>query len=352
MIAPIDEERILCACVRDGIVRPGLIAGGSVRELPYGPVDTTPLPLGGGAVFIAAPPDGPARVCFAERLDEATSTVLRAASTYALAAGDVSIGEPLAVPTLDGETAHAFFYPPANARFTGPPDERPPLIVMSHGGPTSMHTNAFGIGIQWWTSRGFAVAHVNYRGSSGFGRAYRRRLEGGWGVIDVLDCISVARALAADGRCDPARIAIRGGSASGMTALLAVATSNVFAAATSLYGVMELEALAAETHKFEARYTDLLVGPLPETRERYRERSPVTHVDTIDVPVMLFQGLDDRVVPPSQAIAMRDALAARGVPVVYEAFEGEGHGFRKAETTRRVHERELEFYRDAFGLNA
>jgi dipeptidyl aminopeptidase/acylaminoacyl peptidase len=352
MIAPIDDERVLCAFIRDGIEHPGLIAGGTVRALPYGPVDTTPLPLGSGAVFLSTPADASAAICRAPQIDDAARVVLRAATARALDPADISIGEPLAFPASDGETVHAFFYPPKNARFAGLPDELPPAIVISHGGPTSMHTNSLSMGIQWWTTRGFAVAHVNYRGSSGFGRAYRGRLAGEWGVIDVLDCISVARGLGATGRCDPARIAIRGGSASGMTALLAVATSNVFRAAASLYGVMELESLAGETHKFEARYTDRLVGPLPEARERYRERSPVTHVATIDVPVILFQGLEDRVVPPSQAIAMRDALAARGVTVEYEAFAGEGHGFRQAETIRRVHERELAFYLGAFGITA
>ncbi|MGA2396160.1 MAG: prolyl oligopeptidase family serine peptidase, partial [Candidatus Lustribacter sp.] len=351
-IAPLDEERVLCAFVRDGIVQPGLIAGGALRELPYGPVDTAPLPFGDGAVYIAAPPDAPAAVCIAAQLDAGTPAVLRTASANALDPAGVSIGEPLSVPTADGERVHFFYYPPCNARFTGPAGERPPLVVMSHGGPTSMHTNAFNAGLQWWTSRGFAVAHVNYRGSSGFGRAYRKRLAGEWGVVDVLDCISVARYLIESGRCDPARIAIRGGSASGMTALLAVAGSDVFGAATSLYGVMELEALAADTHKFESRYMDSLVGPLPAARERYRERSPVTHADRINVPVLLFQGLDDRIVPASQAIAMRDALTARNVPVIYEDFAGEGHGFRKAETIVRVLERELEFYRDVFGLRA
>ena len=352
MIAPLDGERVLCAFVRDGIEHPGLIAGGTVRELPYGPVDTTPLPLAGGAVFLARAPDASAAVCFAPRLDDAGRVVIRAANALALDPAGVSVGEPLTVPAGEGETVHLIYYAPQNARFAGPAGERPPLIVMSHGGPTAMHTTGFNLGIQWWTSRGFAVAHVNYRGSSGFGRAYRQRLDGAWGVIDVLDCINAARYLAETGRCNPERIAIRGGSASGMTALLAVATSDVFRAAVSLYGVMELEALAADTHKFEARYTDGLIGPLPAARERYRERSPINHVGTIDVPVLLFQGLEDHVVPPSQATAMRDALRARNIPVVYEAFEGEGHGFRKAETIARVHERELAFYRDVFGLTA
>ena len=352
VIAPLDAARVLCAFIRDGTMYPGLIASGFVRELPYGPVDTTPLPFRNGAVYLAAAPDAPAAVCYAPALDGTERTIVRAANATVLDAAGVSIGEPLALPADDGETVHAFFYPPRNAHVAAPADERPPLIVMSHGGPTAMHTNAFNIGIQFYTSRGFAVAHVNYRGSSGFGRAYRGRLAGAWGEIDVRDCITVARALARSGRCDPARIAIRGGSASGMTALLAVATSDVFAAAVSLYGVMELGALAADTHKFEARYTDGLIGPLPATRERYRDRSPVNHVTTIGVPVLLFQGLEDHVVPPDQATAMRDALLARNVPVVYEAFEGEGHGFRKAETIVRVLERELQFYHDVFGLTA
>jgi len=352
MIAPLDEARTLCAYVRDGSVHPALIASGSVRELPYGLVDTTPLPFRGGAVYLSAPADAPAAVCTAPSLDAASHTLVRTASAQVLDAGGVSIGEPLTVPTADGENVHLFFYPPQNAHYTGPAGERPPLIVMSHGGPTAMHTNAFNIGIQYYTSRGFAVAHVNYRGSSGFGRSYRERLAGAWGEIDVRDCITVARVLAQSGRCDPARIAIRGGSASGMTALLAAATSDVFAAAVSLYGVMELEALAADTHKFEAHYTDGLVGPLPQMRARYRDRSPVNHVATINVPVLLFQGLEDRVVPPNQATGMRDALIANNVPVVYEAFDGEGHGFRKAATIVRVLERELQFYRDVFGLTA
>jgi dipeptidyl aminopeptidase/acylaminoacyl peptidase len=352
MFAALDEGRILCAYIREGVVHPGLIAERELRELPYGPVDTTPLPFADGAVFIAAPPDAPAAIAFAPQIDGSERIVLRAASAQALAAGDVSIGEALALPTDDGEVTHVFFYPPQSARFTGPAGDRPPLIVMSHGGPTAMHTSSLNASVQWWTSRGFAVAHVNYRGSSGYGRAYRARLAGAWGVVDVLDCISAARQLVALGRCDAQRIAIRGGSASGLTALLAVATSDVFRAVASSYGVMELESLAVDTHKFEARYTDGLVGPLPAMRERYRERSPVHHVATIDVPVILFQGLDDRVVPPSQATAMRDALTARGVRVIYESFEGEGHGFRKAATIRRVLETELAFYLDVFGLKA
>lgn len=352
MLAPLNGDRALCAFIRDGVMRPGLIAGGSVRELPFGPVDGTPLPYGSGAAFISVRPDAPPAICYTPTLDATDTVVLRTSAPATLRSDVVSIGEAVTVPTDDGEEAHVIFYPPRSAHFAGPPGERPPLIVMSHGGPTSMHVPSYSPAVQWWTSRGFAVAHVNYRGSSGFGRAYRNRLNEAWGVVDVLDCIGAARALAAAGRVDAARIAIRGSSASGMTTLLAVATSKVFWAATSLYGAMELETLAAETHKFEARYVDGLVGPLPATLERYRERSPVHRVATIDVPVLLFHGLDDRAVPPSQSQAMHDALAARGVPVIYQTFAGEGHGFRKAETIRRVLEMEVAFYRDVFGLTA
>jgi dipeptidyl aminopeptidase/acylaminoacyl peptidase len=352
MLAPVDEFRTLCAFIRDGVMRPGVIADGAVHELPLGPVDGTPLPFGNGAVFLSAAPDRPAAICIARSFDDPAPLVVRASTAAVLEQADISVGEPGTVATDDGEFAHYVFYPPCNGNVVAPPGAKPPLIVMSHGGPTSIHLPGFSLGIQWWTTRGFAVAHVNYRGSSGFGRAYRNRLHEQWGVVDVIDCISVARGLVAAGRCDPERIAIRGGSSSGMTALLAVATSDVFHAAASLYGVMELEALAADTHKFEARYTDGLIGPLPETRQRYVDRSPVNHVATIDAPVLLLQGLDDRVVPPDQATTMRDALTARGVKVVYEAFAGEGHGFRKAETIRRVLEMELAFYRDVFGLTA
>ena len=348
MLAGVDSGYLLCAFIRDGVMRPGLINDGSLRELRLGPVDGAPLPFTDrGVAYISMRSDAPSAVCIS---DHAEVTVLRTSSEHAIDVAGISIGEPATAPTGDGELVHYTFYPPRNAMFDGPAGDRPPLIVMSHGGPTSMHLPSYAPAIQWWTSRGFAVVHVNYRGSSGFGRAYRNRLNAAWGLVDVVDCISVARALAGAGRVDPQRIAVRGSSASGMTALLAAATSDVFRAAASLYGVMELETLAAETHKFEARYVDGLVGPLPETLQRYRDRSPVNHVSTIDVPVILFQGLDDHAVPPSQAVAMRDALAARGVPVTFQTFEGEGHGFRKAETVKRVLEMELAFYRDVFGL--
>ena len=352
MFAPIGGDRCICAFVRNGIIHAGFVENATLHELPFGPVDSTPLAYNGGAVFLSVPTSAASAIAYVRDLDDTVPQILRSATTHALDILDVSIGESITIPTSDGETTQFFFYPPRNANYDGIPGTQPPLVVMSHGGPTAMHTNGFGLSVQWWTSRGFAVAHVNYRGSTGFGRAYRERLNGNWGVVDVDDCIDVARWLAANGRCDPANIAIRGGSASGMTALLAVARSDVFRAATSLYGVMELEVLAAETHKFEARYVDGLIGPLPAMRDRYIERSPLHNVATISVPVLLFQGLDDHAVPPNQASLMREALLARGVAVTHIEFPGEGHGFRQAENVQRVLETELAFYRDVFGLTA
>jgi len=343
------DTHAMAVAIHDAERIPVAVVGGKVVPLPFGPVDTSPLPYGAGAVYLAMPIDAPAAIRLAPSLAADAYTTLRASATDALDPGDVSTPTSRAVPTTDGETTHVTFYPPRNAAVAPDAGARPPLLVTSHGGPTSMHAPRYDLGIAYWTTRGFAVAHVNYRGSSGFGRTYRQRLDGAWGVVDVIDCISVARWLAEAGWCDGTRMAIRGGSASGMTALLAVATSDVFAAATSFYGVMDLTALAAETHKFEARYTDGLIGPLPEAAERYRERSPIEHTGTIDVPVLLLQGLDDHVVPPDQATSMRDALVARGIPVTYEAFAGEGHGFRRAETIQRALELELAFYQGVFG---
>jgi dipeptidyl aminopeptidase/acylaminoacyl peptidase len=347
---PLGEGRALCVAIRDGDVQSASIEAGTLRALPFGPTASAPLPYRGGAAFIATPAGAPAEIRLAPALRHGEATTLRAASAAHLAPGDVSIGETIRIPTSDGEHTFVTFYPPKNAAVPDAPPGPPPLVVMSHGGPTGMHASGYDLGILWWTTRGFAVAHVNYRGSTGFGRAYRQRLHGAWGVLDVIDCVSAARFLIEAGRADAERVAIRGGSASGMTALLALETSDVFGAATSSYGVMDLIAITVDSHKFELRYTDGLVGPLPAAEAVYRERSPIAHVDRIHAPVLILQGLDDRVVPPDQATAMRDALTARGVPVIFEAFEGEGHGFRKAETIRRAMQLELDFYLDVFAL--
>lgn len=255
-------------------------------------------------------------------------------------------------PDPDGpDTAHALFYPPASGDFEGPPGQLPPLVVVIHGGPTSQAQRLLNLAVQYWTTRGFAVADVDYRGSSGYGRAYREKLKGAWGVADVADVVAVVSELRRLGLVDPAKAFIRGGSAGGLTTLAALATSNAFAAGACLYGVADLELLALDTHKFEAHYLDSLIGPWPEARSEYVRRSPLHKAASITSPLIIFQGLDDMVVPPSQSQAIFDALNAAGVRVQYHRFEGEGHGFRQAETIRAVYEAELAFYLEALGLS-
>ena len=262
----------------------------------------------------------------------------------------VSVPEAIEFPTTGGVTAHAFFYAPRNDGFAGPDGERPPLIVMIHGGPTSATSAVLDLQHQFWTSRGFAVVDVNYGGSTGHGRPYRDRLQGSWGIVDVDDCVAAASWLASEGRVDGSRMVIRGGSAGGYTTLAALAFRDVFAGGASLYGVADAEALAADTHKFESRYLDGLIGPYPAARDVYVERSPIHHLDSLDKPLILFQGLEDKVVPPEQAEMMAGALRERGVPFAYLAFEGEQHGFRQAATIVRVHEAELWFYGRVLGF--
>lgn len=260
-----------------------------------------------------------------------------------------SAGEAMELAVGNAVT-HAFVYPPSS-RGRAMTDGPPPLVVVGHGGPTARAGLTLNLKVQYWTTRGFAVADVNYRGSTGFGTAYRRQLNGSWGIADVDDCIAVARALAADRRVDPARMAIRGGSAGGLTVLRALQTSEVFSAGTSLYGVADLEALASDTHKFEARYLDGLVAPYPEGKAIYDERSPINHVDDLSSPMLVMQGSEDEIVPPSQSQAIVAALAAKGVPHAYLEFEGEQHGFRQAPNVIRSFEAELWFYGRVFGFD-
>ena len=250
--------------------------------------------------------------------------------------------------TAHGLTAHGFFYPPLNPDFTPPPKEQPPLLVISHGGPTGSTSTSLSLTIQYWTTRGFAVFDVNYGGSTGYGTAYRRRLNGQWGVVDVDDCTNGALFLAAQSKADRNRLAIRGGSAGGYTTLAALAFRDVFRAGASYYGVSDIEALARDTHKFESRYDQTLVGPSPPSRNLYKERSPIHAVDRLSAPVIFFQGSEDKVVPPNQAETMVDALRKKGVPVAYLLFEGEQHGFRKAENIKRALDAELYFYAAIF----
>jgi dipeptidyl aminopeptidase/acylaminoacyl peptidase len=262
----------------------------------------------------------------------------------------VSVPRAIEFASAGERRAHAFFYPPHNDGFAAPVGERPPLVVISHGGPTSMAHTSLRLPIQFWTSRGFAVLDVNYGGSTGYGRAYRERLSGQWGIVDVEDCVAGARHLAAQGLVDGARMAIRGGSAGGYTTLCALAFHDAFKAGASYYGVSDLRALDADTHKFEARYTSDLLGPPAGREALYAERSPVHHAHRLSCPVIFFQGLDDKVVLPAQSEAMVAALRARGIPVEYHAFEGEGHGFRRKESLQQAMEAELAFYAKVFGF--
>lgn len=302
------------------------------------------------------------RVCFigaaADRLPELVAAtlpmramrVVRHSAAGTPDSGYIACAETIRFPSLDGEIAHGFFYPPANRDYAGPAPTRPPLLVMCHGGPTAAATNALSYRIQYWTSRGFAVLDVNYGGSTGYGRAYRQRLDGRWGVVDVADCEAGARYLVQRGDVDGGRLLIRGSSAGGYTTLCALTFTRTFHAGASLYGIGDLEALVRETHKFESRYLDRLVGPYPETQPRYHARSPVHHVDALDRPVIFLQGLEDKVVPPSQAGTMMEALRRKGVAVAYVTFADEQHGFRKAENMRRALEAELYFYGKVLGF--
>jgi dipeptidyl aminopeptidase/acylaminoacyl peptidase len=262
----------------------------------------------------------------------------------------LSLPEPVEFPTEGGLTAHGLFYPPRNADARGPEGERPPLIVSIHGGPTGMARTALNYGIQFWTSRGFAVVDVNYGGSAGYGRAYRERLRGKWGVVDLADCVNAARFLAGSGRADGDRLLIHGGSAGGYTTLCAATFTDVFAAGASYFGIADTTVFVEETHKFESRYTDGLFGPWPDTEEVYRDRSPVAHTERLATPLVIFQGLEDKVVPPDQAEIMVAALDARRVPHAYVPYEGEQHGFRRAENVRRTAEAELYFYGKVLGF--
>jgi len=300
--------------------------------------------------FAASAPDREPAVVVHDFASGETETV-RSAAEQPLDPAYVSTPRPIEFPTSDGkEVAYGFYYPPRNADFDGPEGELPPLIVESHGGPTSHATPALDREFSYWTSRGFGVVDVNYRGSSGHGRAYREALRGNWGIVDTEDCAAAARFLAESGEVDGKRLAIRGGSAGGYATLCALVFHDEFAAGASYFGVADTEALARDTHKFESRYLDGLIGPYPERADLYRERSPIHFVERLRAPVILFQGLEDEIVPPNQAETMVAALAANGVPHAYLAFAGEQHGFRKAETNVRCLEAELYFYGRIFGF--
>ncbi len=303
----------------------------------------------GAVVCVAGSPSMPLSVVRIG-LDDGTTETLRSSSEASIDAAYISTPQHIEFPTDAGQSSHAQFYPPYNAAYSPPESEEPPLLVFSHGGPTSATVAALDLQKQYWTSRGFAVLDVDYGGSTGYGRDYRERLKGRWGIVDVQDCINGAKDLVARGLADQERLAIRGGSAGGYTTLCALTFHDFFTAGASYFGVSDCEALARDTHKFESRYLDSLIGPYPEARELYHDRSPIHFVDRLSCPIILFQGLEDRVVPPSQAEIMLEALRSRGLPVAYIPFEGEQHGFRRAENIKRALESEYYFYSQVFGF--
>jgi dipeptidyl aminopeptidase/acylaminoacyl peptidase len=345
------DDRIVCGYSEDGLGHLAAIdlASGALQpiETPYTEIGSVRAD-GDQVVFRAGAPALPGAIV-ALYLGSGERRVLKQ-TTELLDNKTLRIPDYLATPesirfpTSGGETAFALFYPPRNADHSGPPDAKPPLLVKCHGGPTSAASSALSLGIQFWTSRGIAVLDVNYRGSTGFGRAYRDKLHGTWGVVDVDDCINGARFLIARGSVDPARIVISGGSAGGYTTLAALVFHDFFQGGASYYGVSDVAALARDTHKFESRYLDWLIGPYPQEEALYRERSPLFHADRLSKPVIFFQGDEDAVVPPNQTEAMVEALRRRGTPVGYLLYSGEQHGFRKAANIQRSLEAELMFY--------
>jgi dipeptidyl aminopeptidase/acylaminoacyl peptidase len=350
----LDDGSIVCIRTERGEERLCLREPGSaaLRDLglPHTAFGFPSLSVRGTRVaFAAASPEREAEVVVLD-LGGGEPEVIRKASEDAIDAAFASIPRPISFPTSGDAVAHGFYYPPANAEFEAPAGELPPLIVQSHGGPTSHSPPALDREFLFWTSRGFGVVDVNYRGSSGYGREYRQRLQGGWGVLDVDDCVAAPRHLAASGEADANRLAIRGGSAGGYAVLCALVFHDDFAVGASYYGVADIESLDEDTHKFESRYTVGLVGPYPERRDLYRERSPIHFVERLRAPVILFQGLEDKVVPPNQAETMVAALKRNGVPHAYVAFADEAHGFRRAENQIRSLEAELYFYGRILGF--
>jgi dipeptidyl aminopeptidase/acylaminoacyl peptidase len=356
------EEQIACAITRQGLT------GLAVLRPPDGAphdrwrrfdVESTltvagqvaAAPSGVGIALVGASPTAePAPLLVQLDGDRATTTELRPARDLGIDPAFFSQPEAITFPTSGDAVAHALVYPPTNPDVRPPEGDLPPLLVLSHGGPTSSARPMLDLTRQFWTSRGFMVADVNYRGSTGYGTAYRRQLDTRWGIVDVDDCVAAARFLAERGSVDPDRLAIRGGSAGGFTTLCALTFARAFAVGASHYGVADLEALAKDTHKFESRYLDRMVGPWPEASDVYRERSPIHHTDLLSRPLILFQGLEDEVVPPNQSEMMAAALDAKGVAHAYVAFEGEQHGFRQAPNIIRALEAELWFYGRVLGF--
>ena len=348
----VSANQIICTYTQDGIWHLASLDTDTGRlnqiETPYTSIANLQA-IPGGVLFNASSSTESASIIHFDLTTRQFEVVCRS-SEIEIDSGYFSTPQAVEFPTEDNLTAHAFLYPPRNRDYTPPADDLPPLLVISHGGPTSATSTALDLEIQYWTSRGIVVLDVNYGGSSGYGRAYRQRLNGQWGLVDVDDCVNGARYLVEQGYADGNRLAIRGGSAGGYTTLSALTFRDVFKAGASYYGISDLEAMTRDTHKFESRYLDSLIGPYPEEQGRYRERSPIHFTDRLSCPLILFQGLEDEVVPPNQAEMMVEALRVKGLPVAYVPFEGEQHGFRRSENIRRSLEAELYFYGQVFGF--
>lgn len=345
------DGSVVAGWMEEGISRLGVIDSGELREVATSFTYINDVSLYDDqhiAARVAAPAMAAAVVLI--DVESGAATTIRSSADRDPDPGLASVPEPISFPSEGGRTAHSIFYSPANPDFVGPDEDLPPLVVMSHGGPTSMAAPVWSPGVAFWTSRGFGVVEVNYGGSTGYGREYRSLLNGRWGIVDLDDCIAAARFLASAGRVDGDRLIIRGGSAGGYTTLCALTFRDDFACGASYFGVGDLGALATDTHKFESRYLDSMVGPWPEARPVYEERSPVFHTEKLHTPMILFQGADDRVVPPAQAEAMVRALVERGVKHEYHVYEGEGHGFRQADNIAHAAEAEYRFYCEVLGI--
>ena len=349
----VDDNTIICAYSEANLSRLATLdlTNGKLTEIEQDDTDIGGIHLDEGQLcYIGASPTQISTARVRDMVTGHTATIKQSASLDT-DPGYLSRPEAIQFPTTGGDTAHAFFYPPTNKDFEAPDGELPPLLVFMHGGPTSATHSALSLRTQYWTSRGFAILDINYRGSTGYGRAYRDKLHMNWGVVDVEDTVNGVKFLVEQGLVDNEKTAIRGGSAGGFTVLAALTFENIFKAGASLYGIGDLETLARDTHKFESRYLDSLIGPYPHEIERYKARSPINHTEKLTGAVIFFQGLEDNVVPPNQAETMVQALDAKGLPCAYVPFEGEQHGFRRAENIKRSLELELYFYGRVFGFS-
>jgi dipeptidyl aminopeptidase/acylaminoacyl peptidase len=349
--AVIDDDRLLVTWSTNGAGCVGVLTQSTGELTSLAPVGTSTASVSvgaGSAAAVLSSPERPPRLAQVD-LTSGTWRQVRAASDVLLDEALVSLAQPVSWSSGQGPV-YGWFYPPTNPGYAAPAGTLPPLITLSHGGPTAYSGAGFSLAVQYWTSRGIAILDVNYGGSTGYGRAYRERLQGTWGLVDVADCAAGAVAMGENGLADPRRLAISGGSAGGYTTLRALTATDVFSAGISLYGVGDLELLAKDTHKFESRYLDGLVGPYPAAMQTYRDRSPVHHVDQLSAPILLLQGADDQVVPPNQAETMAAAARTKGLPVALIVFAGEGHGFRRAENIRASIEAQLAFLGRVFGF--